>query len=69
MKEVEYDDFIEHYDEYIEILRKTGDVWLLINEGQKELVVMHKETYDKMHNINIFDYLKADVDRRNDKVL
>ena len=55
MKEVEYNDFLDHYDEYIEILRKTGEVWLLVNGEQKELVVMHVDTYRKMHQIKVLE--------------
>ena len=50
MKEIDYDEFLDHYEENIKILKETGEVWLLSHEGRKELVVMHKNTYDRMHS-------------------
>ena len=35
MKEIEWDDFMENYDKYIDILRRIGEVWLLTHEGKK----------------------------------
>ena len=48
MKEIEVNEFLDNYDENIRILKETGEVWILIHEGQKDLVVMHKDTYSKM---------------------
>ena len=53
MKEIEWNEFMKNYDKYLDILQKTGEVWLLTHEGKKELVVMHKETYKKMHQIKM----------------
>lgn len=57
MKEVDYNDFLDNYDEYIEILRETGEVWLLVNGEQKELVVMHKDTYEKKYKLSYNQYM------------
>ena len=53
MKEIEWNEFMENYDKYIGILQKTGEFWLLVHEGKKELVVMHEETYKKMHQLKV----------------
>ena len=52
MKEIDYDGFLDHYEENIKILQETGEVWLLSHKGRKELVVMHRNTYDKMRSLN-----------------
>lgn len=49
MKEIDYDEFLDHYEENIKILQVTGEVWLLSHEGRKDLVIMHKDTYSKIH--------------------
>ncbi len=51
MKEIDYDEFLDHYEENMKILKETGEVWLLTYEGRKELVVMHKNTFDRMHSL------------------
>ena len=51
MKEIDCDVFLDNYDENIETLHKTGEVWLLTHNGQKNLVVMHKDTYERMFKV------------------
>ena len=57
MKEVDYNDFLDNYDEYIESLRETGEVWLLVNGEQKELVVLHKDAYEKKYKLSYNQYM------------
>ena len=52
MKEIDYDEFLDNYEENMKILEETGEVWLLTHKGRKELVVMHKNTHDRMHCLN-----------------
>ena len=53
MKEVEWNEFMKNYDKYIGDLKRTGEVWVLVHQGKKELVVMHEETYKKMHQTKV----------------
>ena len=52
MKEIDYDEFLDNYEENMKILEETGEVWILTHKGRKELVVMHKNTHDRMHCLN-----------------
>ena len=54
MKEIDVNLFFENYDENLKILKETREVWILVHEGQRDLVIMHKDTYEKEFDAHLY---------------